>query len=41
MDKIKIITDTASDIDIITANENDICMLPFTIVVDGKQYKEQ
>lgn len=41
MDKIKIITDTASDIDIIKANESDICMLPLTIVVDGKQYREQ
>lgn len=41
MDKIKIITDTASDIDIIKANEFDVCMLPLTIVVDGKQYREQ
>lgn len=41
MDKIRIITDTASDIDIIKANEFDVCMLPLTIVVDGKQYREQ
>lgn len=41
MDKIKIITDTASDIDVITANENDIAILPFSIIVDDKVYKEQ
>lgn len=41
MDKIKIITDTSSDIDIKEAAENDIVLLPFSIVVDSKVYKEQ
>lgn len=41
MDKIKIITDTASDIDIMDARNNDITMVPFSVVVDGKTYREQ
>ena len=38
--KIKIITDSACDIDLKTANENNITILPFTIMADGKEYRE-
>ncbi len=41
MEKIKIITDTASDIDISDAKKLDIGLLPLSITFDGKTYKEQ
>lgn len=40
MDKIRIITDTASDISIEEAKESDIELLPITITVNGKAYRE-
>ncbi len=40
MQKIKIITDTASDLDIQLAEEQDILVLPFKVVFDDKEYKE-
>ncbi len=40
MQKIKIITDTASDLDIKVAAENDILVLPFKVVFGDKEYKE-
>ena len=40
MSKIKIITDSACDIDLKTAEKNNITILPFTITADGKEYKE-
>ena len=41
MDKIKIITDTASDIDIAVANEMDISLVPLMVIHEGKTYREQ
>lgn len=41
MEKIRIITDTASDIDIAEANNYDISLLPLSITFDGKTYREQ
>lgn len=41
MDKIKIITDTASDIDILSANACDVSVVPLSIIVDDKTYREQ
>ena len=41
MEKIKIITDTASDIDIKDAAEYGLGLLPLSITYDGKTYKEQ
>jgi len=38
MSKIKIMTDSASDIDTALAGEYGICVLPFTVVFDGKEY---
>lgn len=40
MSKIKIMTDSASDVDVKTAEELDICVLGFTVVFDGKEYTE-
>ncbi|MCQ2464278.1 MAG: DegV family protein [Oscillospiraceae bacterium] len=40
MSKIKIMTDSASDIDVKTAEEYGICVLPFTVVFDGKEYTD-
>ena len=40
MQKIKIITDSASDLDIKLANENDILVLPFKVIFNDKEYKE-
>ncbi|WP_044974569.1 DegV family protein [Ruminococcus sp. HUN007] len=40
MSKIKIITDSASDIDVKTAEEYGICLLPFTVLIDGKEYTD-
>jgi len=40
MAKIKIITDSACDIDLSIAEKNDVTILPFTITADGKEYKE-
>ena len=41
MEKIKIITDTASDIDLKDAKDYGIGLLPLSITYDGKTYKEQ
>ena len=38
MSKIKIMTDSASDIDTKLAEEYGVCVLPFTVVIDGKEY---
>ncbi len=38
MSKIKIMTDSASDIDVKLAEETGVCVLPFTVVIDGKEY---
>lgn len=40
-DKIKIITDTASDIDICDAEKNDVALVPLSIIVNDKTYREQ
>lgn len=40
MQKIKIITDTGSDIDLKTAKEYDVELLPIKIIVNDKEYKE-
>ena len=40
MQKIKIITDTGSDIDLATAQKYDVELLPIKIVVGDKEYKE-
>lgn len=40
MQKIKIITDTASDLDIKLAEEQDILVLPFKVIFNDKEYKE-
>lgn len=40
MQKIKLITDTGSDIDLKTAQANDIELLPIKIIVNEKEYKE-
>lgn len=40
MQKIKIITDTGSDIDLKTAQKHNIELLPIKIIVDDKEYKE-
>lgn len=40
MSKIKIMTDSASDIDVKTAEEYGICVLGFTVVFDGNEYTE-
>lgn len=40
MNKIKIMTDSASDIDLKMAKEHDIYVLGFSIVMDGKSYIE-
>ncbi len=40
MQKIKIITDTASDLDIKTALEENILVLPFKVIFGDKEYKE-
>ncbi len=41
MEKIKIITDTASDIDIADAVKYDIGLIPLYITFNGKTYREQ
>ena len=41
MDKIKIITDTASDIDIAVAEENGVSLVPLSVIHGDKTYREQ
>ena len=40
MSKIKIMTDSASDVDKKTAEELDICVVPFSVTYNGKVYTE-
>lgn len=40
MQKIKIVTDTASDITIKEAESLDICLLPFKVVLNNNEYRE-
>lgn len=40
MNKIKIICDSLSDIDIDMANRNDIEMIPLTVIIEDKEYRD-
>lgn len=40
MQKIKIVTDTASDITVKEAESLDICLLPFKVVLNNNEYRE-